>query len=76
LKFSHDQSTVGQTDTMHFMPSDFSSSTIALGSGQHSGSNVQSPIFAQWWKSMTMTDTGSLRRWYSRATSSSSFCVL
>ena len=52
-----------------------SSSTIARGSGHSLGSNRQSPNWLQWKKSHTITESGSSRRWYSRATSSSSSCV-
>jgi hypothetical protein len=67
--------TDGHTDTMSLTPMALSSSTIAPGSGHSLGSKRQSPSWVQWKKSTTMTESGSPRRWYSLATSSSSSWV-
>ena len=47
-KFGESRYTVGHTLTMSFMPMDSSSSFMALGSGQKSGSKCQSPECGQW----------------------------
>ena len=48
---------------------------MASGSGQYSGSKSHTPCSGQWKKSMMMTEMGSPRRLYSRATLSSSSWV-
>src|SRR5690606_3281185 len=51
-------STVGQMETISSIPISLSSSTIACGSGQYSGSNRHSPCIVQWKKSITITEMG------------------
>ncbi|GAA3486990.1 hypothetical protein [Streptomyces cremeus] len=68
-------STVGHTETASRTPSAVSSCIIPAGSGHSLPSKRQSPWAGQWKKSQTMTDSGSPRSLYCRATERSSSWV-